>query len=212
MTATALRLYQATDALLEVKLWIVEHESEIIAAGGEMPPELAELVELAEGQFEEKIERVALFIRELLGTAKVAKEEADRLAKRAKAMEAAAESLKNGYLRWQMYRANVPAVKRPLATVRIQRNSAPSLALSVDPKTLPDALRRDIPEQIIPARSEENREAIVALWKPAYDEALAWAKKSDMTLAEAEEFARAKAAEALPAGVHVELGSHVRIA
>ncbi|HEX5437164.1 MAG TPA: siphovirus Gp157 family protein [Gemmatimonadaceae bacterium] len=180
---TALKLYGTTDALLTVRTWIEEHADEIIAAGGEMPAELAALVDEAEGAFEEKVERVALYIRELLSTAKAVKEEADRLAARARHMERAADGLK-GYLLAQLQRADVQKVAGQLVTVRRQK-SPPSVRCAVEPAALFDRWGG-----LYVQRKETytlDSKAIIAAYKAHGD---------DM----------------IPVDVTVEQGEHVRIA
>lgn len=124
MPNASLKLYDATDALLDVRVWLEEHSDEIIAASGELPPELAELLDLAEGQLEAKVERVALYVRELIATADAIDSEAKRLAARAKAARNTADGLK-GYLKAQLERVGMTSVKGVLATVRIQKSRAP---------------------------------------------------------------------------------------
>lgn len=105
--ATMLRLYEAVDQLEVVLDWMSEHEEAIVAAGGELPPELAELLDEVEGTLEAKVERTALVVRNLLANAKAAKEEADRLAAIAGTYNRQADSLKN-YLLHSLKRAGVP--------------------------------------------------------------------------------------------------------
>lgn len=187
MSAGALRLYEAVDALETVRAWIYEHEEELLAAGGDLDalPELRDLIDQAEGQFAEKVERVALFIRELLTSAKAVDEEAKRLALRAAHYTKAAESLK-AYLKAQLIRADEPKVEGRLVTVRIQANP-PAVK-----HTLDQAALRSLLDQapfgdcvrIVPETYALDTRAIVDLWK-------------------------AKAA--LPTGVEVTVGAHVRI-
>lgn len=180
--ATALKLYEATDALDIVRDWISENEEAIIAAGGEMPRELAELVELAEGQFDQKVERVALYIRELLGTSAAIEMEMDRLGRRAKALSNAADGLK-GYLKGELERAGVPSVKGTLVTVRIQRNTQPRIVFAdyLDPGQL--------------ETSDKYRPFIKAITRYDWDRAEIIGYGS-----------------LLPPGITIERGTHLRIA
>lgn len=124
MTA-ALRFYDTVDALLTVREWCDEHVEQIIEAGGDIGalPELAALVDQAEGDFTEKAERVALFIRELLLSAKAVAEEAARLTARAKHLDKSAEALKH-YLLLNLQRAETKKVEGKLVTVRVQASPA----------------------------------------------------------------------------------------
>lgn len=136
---TALKLYEHVDAYQAVLDWMEEHEAEIIAAGGVLPPELEELLEEVEGDFQTKVGRTALVIQNLLANAKVAKSEADRVAALAKSYERQAESLK-AYLKHQLERAGVPKIETPTAKVAIQRNSRPSIRLA-DPNRIPEQFK-----------------------------------------------------------------------
>jgi hypothetical protein len=78
---------------------------------------LAEL----DGSANEKIERVALYIREQKALADAAKQERDRLAGIAAARLKAAESL-TGYLHREMDRLGKDKVNGVLATIALQKN------------------------------------------------------------------------------------------
>lgn len=123
MTATAMHLYEATDALEIVRDWILEHDEELRANEGAFPDELAELLAKVEGDFATKSERVALFVRELLTTGKAIKIEEERLYARRKSMEHAAERLKR-YLEMNMLIAEKMRIDGKLVTLRIQKNPA----------------------------------------------------------------------------------------
>jgi hypothetical protein len=174
-----LTLYDHTEALATVHEWLIE-------AGGELTPEIEELLEQAEGDFETKVERVALKIREMEATAEAVKSEADRLAARAKALKKGAESLKDGYLHVQMLKAGAQAVKRPLATVRVQ-NSPLSAVCAIPAERLAE-FRNDCdyaPFIIeVPATYRFDAKAAIAA---------------------------AKAGEVLPEGIYTEQRTHVRI-
>lgn len=124
--ATALRLYEAVDAYHTALEWLEEHEDEIIAAGGEMPPELEAILDQAEGDLKEKVKRVALMVQNLAASADAAKAERDRLARTARSYEHQADALK-AYLKDQLDRAGVRRVDTPVVKVRVQRASRPSI-------------------------------------------------------------------------------------
>lgn len=119
--ATGLKLYEAVEALGLVNGWIDEHADELLAAGGELSPELAELLDQAEGDFAEKVERVALKVRSLEAEAAAIKVEEARLSQRRKAVENAAASLKQ-YLHRGLDAAGEKKVKGTLVTVALQAN------------------------------------------------------------------------------------------
>jgi hypothetical protein len=138
---TTLKLYEAVDQLATVRGWVEEHLEEILAAGGELPPELAALLDEAEGAFAEKVERVALYVRELQATAEAVKAEAERLGARVRAMTRTADGLK-GYLQAQLERAGRDKVAGTLTTVRLALNSVPTVTVApdLDLATLPEEL------------------------------------------------------------------------
>jgi uncharacterized protein (UPF0335 family) len=125
-----MKLYEATADMATVNDWIAEHEEEIIAAGGELPPELQELLDLAEGQLAEKVERVAFYIRRLEGEEQIIKDEISRLQNRAKVKANSVKGLKE-YLQRCLEGAGETKIERPLITVAIQK-SPPSVHCGAD--------------------------------------------------------------------------------
>jgi hypothetical protein len=144
--ATLLRLYEEVDQLETVLDWLEEHEAEIQAAGGVLPPELEELLEQVEGTLTEKLERTALVVQNLTANAKAAKAEADRLASLASTYERQAESLK-AYLHMQMQRAGIAKHQGARCKLWTQKNGRPSVRLA-DPEAIPEAFQRHIPARI----------------------------------------------------------------
>lgn len=112
-------LYDRTAALLQIDAWIEESAAEIAANEGALPDELAALLDEAEGAWEEKVERVALYVNSLGATADAIKTEENRLRERRKAHENAAKRLK-AYLQGQLELVGREKVSRPLATVALQ--------------------------------------------------------------------------------------------
>ena len=152
-------LYELTDDLLTVAAWMDEHDDEIRAAEGAIPDELAELLAASEGAFEQKVERVALFIRDRIGQSEMVAKEARRLVERSDRLRRQADALKR-YLLINLERAGVSKVKGELIDTRVQK-SPPSVVCSADVKTLPEAYQIQPP---LPAPTI-NRERILALWK-----------------------------------------------
>jgi len=187
MTATALRLYECVDGIDTVREWIDEHADELIAAGGDLErlPELAELLELAEGQLANKVESVALYVRELLSTAAAIKEESARLAARAKHAEAAAASLKR-YLLINMERAELKRVDGKLVTVRVQAS--------------PPAVTHDL--------TDADLRALYAI--PVGPRFVT--RTETFALDRKVTLAAEQTGESLPPGVQVTRGTHIRIA
>lgn len=151
MTAT-LKLYEIADARAILDEWLSESE-------GEITPELeAMLAEVAEDGAE-KIERVALYVRERRAHAAAVKEERDRLDAIVKRETKAADSLLE-YLHRQMDALNTPRVIGKLCTVAIQKNSQPAVLCSVDAFNLNDILLRK--ETI---SYTVDREEVLRRWK-----------------------------------------------
>jgi len=121
-----LKLYELADAYEQIAEALIEN-------GGELTPELAAGLDAIEGAFEAKVERVALYVRNLLVTADAADAEAVRLGALARSRRQGAEGLK-GYLMAQLDRVEKPKVETPLVVVRIQQNSRPAIQW---PDTLP---------------------------------------------------------------------------
>lgn len=142
MPAHALTLYDTTDALLAVRAWFddPEHADLLLEAGGEIPTDLDALLTAAEGAFADKVERVALYVRELTVSATATTEESERLALRAARVEGAIARLR-AYLHREMERAGAGRIASERVTVRVQRNSTPSVRVAGDPVTLPEAWR-----------------------------------------------------------------------
>lgn len=132
----SLSLYEATDGLLTVKQWIEEHADEILLNDGELPQALAELIDQAEGDFATKVERVALYIREVIATKAANKAEADRFTQRVKVLENTEKGLKR-YLVLCLEAAEKTKVETTLVRVRTQKNGTPSLVACPDVSALP---------------------------------------------------------------------------
>ncbi len=126
MSAPMLKLHEYVDELERVLDWMGEHEEEIVAAGGELPAEIAELLERVEGNFTEKVRRIALVILNLTASARAAHAEAERIAAMARGYERRTEWLKR-YLMFQLQRAGTTRVETPTVKVRIQKNTRPSI-------------------------------------------------------------------------------------
>jgi hypothetical protein len=111
---TPVRLYELAEARGILDEFLAETD-------GELTPEIEALLDQLEGQVSEKVERVALYIREQLVTAAAIKEEEQRLAARRKARERAVEGLKD-YLQRQMERLGTTKVDGLLCTVALQKS------------------------------------------------------------------------------------------
>lgn len=178
-----MKLYETVEALATISGWIDEHADDILANGGELTPALAELLDAAEGDFSEKVERVALKVRELEAEALAVDTEAERLTQRARTRYNAAKSLK-AYLKGALEIAGLDKVKATLVTVAIQKNP-PSLHGELSQEEL-DVLARRRAEfvSIVPATLSLNKRAVLDA---------------------------CKAGEALPTGLTISQGTSLRI-
>ncbi|MCR4341536.1 MAG: siphovirus Gp157 family protein, partial [Gemmatimonadaceae bacterium] len=113
-----------------MKLWDITTELEMLGdeiqeCGGELTPLMEQRLDALEGAFEDKVERVALYVREMIVSADAAKAEETRLAAIRRSHERTADGLKR-YLQTCLERAGVPKINTPKVKVRVQRNSQPS--------------------------------------------------------------------------------------
>lgn len=172
---SGLKLYEISQARVVLDTWLAESE-------GELTPELEVMLNELDGQADEKIERVALYVRERSAHAAAVKEERDRLAAIVKREEKAAESLK-GYLKLQMERLGKTKVNGLLATIAIQSNP-PSVTSTLTNEELHQMAHVCDFVVTVPASYRIDRDVVLA---------------------------RHKEGKPLPAGVVVERGSHIRI-
>lgn len=126
MTAS-LKLYEIADMRDVLDRWLAESE-------GEVTPELEELLAQNEADADQKIENVALFIREMNVQADAVSAEANRLSQRAASLYAGAKNLKL-YLEREMVRLGKEQVKGVYATVAMQKNG-PSVVGDADARSL----------------------------------------------------------------------------
>lgn len=149
-------LYEATAALQITDAWLEE-------LGGELTPEMEVLLDVAEGDFATKAERVALKVKGLEAEAKAIKEEEDRLAARRKARENGAKNLK-AYLGRMLEAAGKDKVNGTLVTIAFQ-NNPPSLQVpdGIDLAELFEAGAPGI--EHIPASYAVNKRALLDAYK-----------------------------------------------
>lgn len=134
MTTATMKLWEITDEYESVLM-------EVFANDGELTPELEARLDELEGTFLEKVERVALKIREMETDADRAKAEKDRLYAIEKSYRRTADGLKS-YLMEQMGRTGQDRVLTPKTRVRIQKNSQPSIRWTKGEDEIPAEYRR----------------------------------------------------------------------
>lgn len=122
MTAQPQPLYAIADHWVEVLRKIEDAE-------GELTPDLIAELDALQEAFPKKAEKVALFVKNLEALAQAAALESARLKTLAQSRENAAERLKK-YLMDNLRKLELTNVTTPLAKIRIQRNSVPSVSVS----------------------------------------------------------------------------------
>lgn len=179
-------LRDLTEDMLTVNRWLDEESDEIAVAEGEVPAHLVELLDSAEGDFDEKVERIGFLMRDLDTDIEVIKAEEKRLAARRKAIERRYAWL-DRYV-FNALEAAKRTVKRPLITLRVQNGPKKVVADKGDLGFL-TKLSIDFPQfvRVIPEQHELDSRAVLD------------AVKLDPTLE-------------LPAGISVVQTRHLRIA
>jgi hypothetical protein len=185
-----LTLHQHVEALAVVDTWFDEHMPDIEKAEGEVPEALAALLDMANGDFNEKAERVALKVNQLLAEHSMLEDEAARLTRRAKTRKARADHLKR-YLHFCLTKANVAKVSGQLVTIRVQKNGQPSVRSALTQEQLAAYYGRQFTEDVPPLVAKVTDFKLVA-WRVI-------------------EAHQKKGAEALPEGITIEQGTHLRI-
>ena len=133
-------------------LWAISDELDAIAeriaeAGGEITPELEAELDAVEGDFTAKVERVALFVRQLEVDADGAEVEEKRLAGIKQANKNKAAGLKS-YLLEVLTKNGRDKVDTQRARVRIQKSGTPAIHYTGDLLDLPVQFVRVVPESL----------------------------------------------------------------
>ncbi len=129
----ALKLYQINDAIDRVI-------NRVASEDGVLTPETEAELDALEMRLDEKVEAVALHIRNIEATAKALREEEQRFRTRRVAAEKNAKWLK-GYLKRELERRCIDRIDSPLARVAIQKNSRPTITWLGSTETLPRELQ-----------------------------------------------------------------------
>jgi hypothetical protein len=150
MPTATLKLYEIPAALRAV------FENGTDPETGELTE--AALVELAalEETLDRKADGVCAIIREQLTLASAVQAEVDRLKKMVQVRENNAKRLKD-YLKFTMEQAGVPKIETERFKIRIQKNSAPSVEITIPVNELPKLFQR--------VTTEADKEAAVMHWK-----------------------------------------------
>jgi hypothetical protein len=154
---SSVALYEISEMRNVLDQWLDESE-------GEVTPELEQLMTELDAKADEKIERVALYIRERLARAGAVKEEVQRIQAIQKREEKAAESLK-AYLHREMDRLGKTKVSGLLCTVALQ-NNPPSVKGEIDADGLLNLYTAGLPYvRHVPASYVLDRRAVLDMHK-----------------------------------------------
>ena len=150
-----MKLYEATDALEEVRAMLDASE-------GEWTPEIEAAFAAAEGDFTAKAERVALFVRDRLAMASANTAHAEFHTARARTYTRTADGLK-AYLHRELERAGKTKVEGTLVTIALQNNPPSVIAPAWDE----DALKGMAPQFVTrkPETFTLDKRAILAAAK-----------------------------------------------
>lgn len=132
-----LTLRDVTDLLLLVGDYVETHVDELELNGGALPDDLAQLLDEIEAATADRVDAIAAKIDEFVGYATTAKATEDRAARRRRVWENATKALKAYALR-QVERHGGTPLKGAAATLRLQRNGAPSVEVRFTDEQLLD--------------------------------------------------------------------------
>lgn len=132
--ATSLKLFEIVDELSAIADVLYEN-------GGVIEPDLEARLDALEGALPVKVDRICCVIQNNQRAAEAAKAEADRLNSLAKSRDNTAKALKS-YLMAAMIKQGSVSVMTDRFTVRIQKNSAPSIRWIRDVSELPEAFQK----------------------------------------------------------------------
>lgn len=131
-----------------------QHELELLADSGEVPPEqIADTLAALDGDIREKAVQVAAFTQNMEATATAVREAAKAMLARADRIEKRADSIRQ-YLLFQMQAAEISKIESPWFTLSVRKN--PPAVVIDDDRALP-------PEFIVqppPPAPRPDREAI----------------------------------------------------
>jgi hypothetical protein len=165
------KLYELAADAAVLDRWLDEHADAIAAADGEVPPELAALLDQSDAAMAAKVAGIVRVIRNHDAAAVAAKAEAARLSAVAKARAGTVESLKR-YLATSLGIAGMPKVVTDVGTVSVQ-NNPPAVAFTVPASPAPDFPLAEFVVETAPARGPEygfDRARALAAWKAAHAE------------------------------------------
>jgi hypothetical protein len=183
---TYTEIWPQTEPLRTLDELIEHYAEELDRNGGDLEaiPEIAALLAFDEDAFHEQLERLGLKVLELKADAEAVKIERVRLEVKERRWTKAADAIK-GYMKRMLSTRKDPKYKTPRVTISLVNNGGnPSVR----------------------AASEEKLEELYQTGSPFVESIVTYRLKVDEILA------AHKAGDALPEGIIVERGKHVRIA
>jgi hypothetical protein len=146
-----LTLRDGVDLYLAINQWIEDNVDAVELNGGALPDDLAALLDQVDAATAERVDALAFKIDEFAGYAESAKATADRAARRRRVWENAIAAMK-AYGLFQVQRAGVDRLRGVTATLRIQKNSAPSTVLALTDEQLLEICDEDARNLLAPAK------------------------------------------------------------
>lgn len=216
-----MKLSEAVEGVLDLDRLIEEHADELLVNGGVLPPAVAEAIDQAHKNFDEKLERCGLYLlRQAQPDLEAARLEKARITQRVKVMENALDGFK-AYVLGQVLQVG-KGIKSALVTVRAQKNSAPTFVAEPAPPAfvpggsaagevdgVPGLFLRLVAPPPPPPVYEWDKDAVLNSWKlwSAYEAAHAQWTAAGAGTPEPEPPALPRP----PKGFIIEQRSHLRV-
>ena len=150
MSSVPLHLYEITDTLSEIAAVMMEN-------GGELTPEMEAELDAMEGALKAKAQNIIGLIKDLEGSAKLAKEEADRITKIRRARENTAGKLRD-YLLRNLTALDMRKLQTDRGTLSVSVPRTKKLHVTVAASMLPSEYR--ITETVYKVDTDTLREAL----------------------------------------------------
>ena len=140
-----------------------QHELEVLADSGDVPPEqIADTLNALEGDIKEKAVQVAAFSKNLEATAEAVREAAKAMLARADRIQKRAESVQ-AYMLFQLQAAGITKIEAPWFTVAVRKNP-PSVVIDDEAQIPPEFIYQ--PE---PPAPRPDKQAIARALKAGTD-------------------------------------------
>jgi Siphovirus Gp157. len=134
-----------------------QHELQILADSGEVPPEqIADTLQALDGDIKDKAVQVAAFSKNLDATAQAVREAAKAMLARADRIEKRAESIRS-YLQFEMQAAQIPKIESPWFTLSLRKNP-PAVVIDDEAAIPPEYIVQPPPPAPRPDRDRIRRD------------------------------------------------------